>query len=82
MVLANLYTITDDKRVLDKTLTLLYSVNATLITPTSVMTPFTAASYWRVLTTSISRILTDTIISLISQPIPEEQLSSHAEWMC
>lgn len=39
MVLVNLYTITDDKRVIDKTLTLLYSVNAALITPTSVLTP-------------------------------------------
>lgn len=39
MILANLYTITDDKRVLDKTLTLMHSVNAALITPTSVLTP-------------------------------------------
>ena len=39
MVLVNLYTITDDNRVVDKTLTPLYSVTAALITPSSVMTP-------------------------------------------
>lgn len=39
MVAVNLYTNTDDKRVIDKTLTQLYTANASIITPSSVMTP-------------------------------------------
>ena len=39
MIVVNLYNNTDDKRVINKTLTQLYTVNANIITPSSVMTP-------------------------------------------
>lgn len=39
MIQVDLFRNADDKRVMDKTLTSLYSVNANIITPSSVMTP-------------------------------------------